>query len=742
MLDDSVIAPSLELVRRVCNPRSNSTPHITVRYPVDKLIGARHMYENARIDYVDLLEPGAFGLAQPGVGSEVAGNRRTKRTVYIRCDSPQLDSLAYKPHYPDSVFHVTVYEGVSDAFARALHAVLRQYDWGRRLVFRRGTSLTEIPIGRQRRSKPAAESLSPDALRLLNQLAPDITTPQMLAELEDFRRLALVDLICVHLHSETSPYREALKDGSHGWLTTQAAKVASDPGVSPTERTSSADHETAERFRQAGVFLTPPELAIEMARCAVAEFGDTSGPIHFGDPAFGTGAFFRALTSFLPKDSFGSAIGIEIDSDRAETGRRRWAKEGLTILPGDYLHMGSLPQRNLILANPPYVRHQRLPSAYKQLLRKHASSRTAIPISGLSGLYVYFMLLSHEWMLPGAVAAWLIPSEFMDTRYGEAVRRYLTEHVELRRVHLFDPDDEQFENARVSSAIVVFRNRLPRPGNVVTFTQGGTLANPLRTHGEIGMQLGTNDGWRAKVAPRARRKPSTIRLGDLFEIKRGLATGANRFFILPRELAASKGLPAFALRPILPKARTLESDVIESDPDGYPAIAKQYCLLDCSLSREEIARSYPALDQYLASADLIAVRTRRLVADRTLWYRQEVRPPAPFLCTYMGRGAQGQPPIRFLWNKSEATATNTYLLLYPREGLTSWGVTRPDTEARLFSTLRALAEETLRDVGRIYAGGLHKVEPRELSATLLPMEAEWLEEAVPEHLALRDLTRG
>src|SRR6185295_12206690 len=141
---------------------------------------------------------------------------------------------------------------------------------------------------------------------------------------------------------------------------------------------------------------------------------------------------------------------------------------------GDYLHMEKLSKRNLILANPPYLRHQKIRSKYKLELRDRATMTIGVPVSARSGLYVYFLLLSHAWMLPDAIGAWLIPSEFMQTNYGAAVRQYLSQKVELIRIHKFDHKDPQFENAMVLPAVVVFRNRIPDLGHTTLLSAGGT----------------------------------------------------------------------------------------------------------------------------------------------------------------------------------------------------------------------------------------------------------------------------
>ena len=57
---------------------------------------------------------------------------------------------------------------------------------------------------------------------------------------------------------------------------------------------------------------------------------------------------------------------------------------------------------------------------------------------------------------------------------------------------------------------------------------------------------------------------------------------------------------------------------------------------------------------------------RYLCSHRALWYAQENRPPAPIVCTYMGRGdTKTERPFRFILNQSRATVANVYLAMYP-----------------------------------------------------------------------------
>ena len=156
-----------------------------------------------------------------------------------------------------------------------------------------------------------------------------------------------------------------------------------------------------------------------------------------------------------------------------------------------------------------------------------------------------------------------------------------------------------------------------------------------------------------------------VTLGDLFTIKRGLATGNNHFFIVPRARLAELGIPAACVRPILPSPRFVKQEIIDADADGWPVLKQQLALIDCSLSEEEIRRKWPQVCR--VSGRRKAARTARGLLDQSpppvVFARK--RQPALFVCTYMGRSRQR--PFRFIWNKSRATAANVYHMLYPKD---------------------------------------------------------------------------
>ncbi len=466
-----------------------------------------------------------------------------------------------------------------------------------------------------------------------------------------------------------------------------------------------------------GQFATPPLLAFDILQLAQTLWRGSEN-VRFLDPAIGTGSFYSALLKVFGLERIAAAHGIELDSQFAETASSLWQRTGLSVANADFTTQFP-PQSakyNLLISNPPYVRHHHMTAEYKAALKMKVLERVGIRTSGLAGLYTSFLLLCDSWLAPGALSIWLIPSEFMDVNYGDAVRDYLTSKVELLRIHRVCPSDVQFSDALVSSAVVVFRKNTPRNDALVQMSFGGPILAtkdsadvPVRT-------LRESKKWSGfpNRRPQLSNGHGRVCIGDLFSIKRGLATGSNEFFILEKGEAARAGIPSEFQRPILPGPRHVLVDIIERDLDGSPSLSPQLVLIDCSLTEDEIKLRYPSFWKYLENGKTTGIHETYLASKRRPWYSQEKRPPAPFVCTYMGRTRNGKKPFRFIWNKSSATAANVYLLLYPKPALAAALNETPELYSAVFDHLRSIETDAFVDEGRVYGGGLHKVEPKEL----------------------------
>lgn len=469
-----------------------------------------------------------------------------------------------------------------------------------------------------------------------------------------------------------------------------------------------------EERNKLGQFATPSRIANAILKETLKYCPFEN--IRFLDPGIGTGSFFSALLNNVGPKKIVAAQGYEIDPRLVAFSNKFWQEHGLSVIERDFTTVKHPEKANLVIANPPYVRHHHIAYEDKIRLKTEVLNRLGIDISGLAGLYCYFMLLCDEALENGAISSWLIPSEFLDVNYGSAIKRYLLEKVDLLRIHKFDPTDTQFTDALVSSAIVWFR-KTKTTENKTLFTSGA-LGEPKHRVEVPHTSLFPEEKWTRffTSADTAHVDEKTILFSNLFKVKRGVATGANDFFVLDESKVGTLQIPQEFLSPILPSPRAVKDNEITGDENGIPKNIKRLFLFSSSLDLEEIKKHSPDTAQYIETGITSKVHARYLCSKRKPWYNQEKRKPPLFFCTYMGRSdGENDRPFRFILNKSCAIATNVYLMLYPTPELNTMIEKDPELIFRIAKFLNSIDARRLVHSGRVYGGGLHKLEPKELS---------------------------
>ncbi|MEI6745971.1 MAG: class I SAM-dependent methyltransferase [Methylococcaceae bacterium] len=467
-----------------------------------------------------------------------------------------------------------------------------------------------------------------------------------------------------------------------------------------------------------GQYSTPVKLANDIFTYT-KELFSSDNLIRFLDPAAGTGVFFSVLQNTFSIEKIKLAEGYEIDEHYGKPAHDIWKNTFVSYKLEDFTKSvapeNNSEKFNLLICNPPYVRHHHIPSIHKTYLQTKIFDSIGIKLSGLSGMYCYFMMLAHSWMQADCVAVWLIPSEFMDVNYGQAIREYLLNEVTLLRIHRFTPNDVQFDDALVSSAIVWLKNKKPPENNKVVFTYGGTVNAPIHKKEISAAILLKEKKWTRFPLLSERIASDKAKLSDFFTIKRGIATGHNKYFILSLNEILKRDLPLSQFKPILPNPKNLNQNVINTDSDGIPQIENPLFVLNCELPFDEVKNCYPNLYQYLLKGIEDDVSKRYLCEKRKLWYAQENRPESFFYCTYIGRSDdEKNKPFRFVLNYSKAIVSNSYLILYPKKLLADKIINNPELCTFIFDELNNITRDDMLNESRVYGGGMYKIEPKEL----------------------------
>lgn len=397
----------------------------------------------------------------------------------------------------------------------------------------------------------------------------------------------------------------------------------------------------------------------------------------------------------------------------------------------DYLQ-SPLPDRvEAVICNPPYTRHHHIPAETKVQLQAFLKRGLRLDVSRQGTLAFYFLLKLIAELPHGAWAAVIAPMETLDARYGAAAKRALCEYTQLSAIIHFSPEMNAFHKVDVGASILLFRKAFPADNWVrhLTLTAWPTTAQLLASldindrdtcdvgFGSLVIQpqrdLLEVTKWRSiTMATRHQTEPRNdclvVPLKTLARVVRGIATGANEFFVLSTAEVAERALEDYVVR-TLQRNREIQDIVLdEAHWQSLSASGKRVWLL---YLRDAAARNTVAVGRYLAEGESRGFHRRSLVQTRRQWYAMEQREVPPIFFTILTRGNP-----RFILNLAGVRPLNMFSLIYP-----SYPVIAANAVVLLWALLNSsYSISRLHSVSRTYGGNTLKVEPRELGNLPVP----------------------
>lgn len=410
-------------------------------------------------------------------------------------------------------------------------------------------------------------------------------------------------------------------------------------------KTVSSDH-----LKLFGQYFTNPNVSRFMCRWACADAKKML------DPAVGNSVFFKH-TKELNEGC--NLVGYEIDNQVLDYfGNPTNAK----IKNMDYLLNDWNDQFDAIVCNPPYNRFQSIANRSKilDIIFLH----TGIRYSSYTNLCILFLIKSIHQLSNAGRLAYIIPSEFLNSKYGTAVKQLILEQKLLHSIINFRNDQEMFFNATTTSCILLLNHE---PKDTITFynlekisdlkliEEGKSL--PGCTYVKYD-DISAKEKWRAHI--NQEKENEFFNLTDVSKycsVSRGIATGANKFFCLNLSEIESNNIDKKFISKCVCRSADVKSPIFTSDDFNLLSSSnKTVYLLDVKEAVEG------GLASYIGKGENTGINKKYLPANRNPWYSMEQRGIAPIWVTSACRNK-----IKFVRNIAGVKSLTTFHSIFIRE---------------------------------------------------------------------------
>ncbi|MEK7459468.1 MAG: Eco57I restriction-modification methylase domain-containing protein [Patescibacteria group bacterium] len=460
---------------------------------------------------------------------------------------------------------------------------------------------------------------------------------------------------------------------------------------------TSIDHR--KKFAQ---FFTPFSIADLMAKWLV---GNKELETVL-EPAFGLGVLSRALLNYNENLKI---KGFEIDKNIFEKANSFFKEnKNISIHLEDYMYNDWNNKYDGIICNPPYFKFHDYDN--KNIL-KEMENRISCKLNGFTNLYTLFLLKSIYQLNKNGRAAYIIPSEFLNSDYGKLVKSYLIKSKTLRHIIVINFKENVFNDALTTASIILCANdnksNKVQFSNVSDITDLANIENIIKSYPNYLTKEQTVEfenldpeiKWRAYYQEQnALKYKHLISFTNYGKVVRGIATGANDYFTFNSSKVKKFGIAEKYLLPCICKAiDSKKSFFTKDDFQELKTNNKSIFLLNAINPDDNV-------NKYLAIGEEQEINKKFLTASRNPWYSLENRLPSPIWVSVFNRNG-----LRFIRNEAKISNLTTFHCIY----LNMFSI--PKTDLFFAYLLTDVSRQIFDDNRREYGNGLKKFEPNDIN---------------------------
>ncbi|MCF6270866.1 MAG: SAM-dependent methyltransferase [Melioribacteraceae bacterium] len=423
------------------------------------------------------------------------------------------------------------------------------------------------------------------------------------------------------------------------------------------------------------------------------------------EPAFGLGVFSRLV---LERKGNINITSFDVDPIIFDIAKQNFESfSNINYFLEDYLFNDWDNKYDTIICNPPYFKFHDYEN--KKTLEE-IKNRLRINLSGFTNVYTLFLLKSIFQLNENGRAAYIIPSEFLNSDYGKLVKEYLLKSKALRHIIIFDFKENIFDDALTTSAIVLLqKNNTSQKvsfSNINNLSELKAFPNIPKIEFETKI-LNPDIKWRKYYQEqKSERYKDLIPFKNVTKVVRGIATGANEYFTFNQSKANKYKVINECLLACITKSKDVTSPFFTND--DFEKLKNEdaniYLIDACKKQNEENIRKYIKLGEHEE------IDKKYLTSKRTPWYSLENRPPSPIWVGVFNRNG-----MKFIRNEANISNLTTFHCIYPNSNL----FYKINIDLLFAYLLTDVAKQIFSDNRREYGDGLKKFEPNDLNNALM-----------------------
>ncbi|HEX4503034.1 MAG TPA: N-6 DNA methylase [Scandinavium sp.] len=471
--------------------------------------------------------------------------------------------------------------------------------------------------------------------------------------------------------------------------------------------------------KELGAYYTPAELSQVLANWAIESSSD-----HILEPSFGGCGFFDSCISRLvnlgcnspAKQLFGvdiDPLAFDILSQKFGTilsiENRFIQNDFIKVKPEDFI----TPTFDTIIGNPPYVSMHNMTETQRSSCEKilHNSPFSGQTIGRNASLWAFFLLHSLSFLKTSGRVAWVLPSSALHADYAKKLIDIYKKHFDTIKIVKLAERYFRSEGAEETSVILVgsgFSTTEVKICNFSVYSVDGISdldiilknGNEKNSHSDENYKLAFISTIIKDTYKQLNSSTFSYQLNDFIDIKIGMVTGANKIFIVNKEILEGNNIPASCVKPVIGRFSSLIG--IRHTKSRQQMIENHnHRVFLVNPSLEQMEAKDCNVKKYLSQLPYSEILKNRTFKKRTYWFSPDDNIiPDGFLSYMIHLGP------RLVINQAKVNCTNSIHRIFFRKKTTLKN--KLAISLTLLSTYSQFSAEV---EGRAYSSGVLKIEP-------------------------------